>query len=202
MEHYDKIYSEDKKAFGGGMPEKFVLEASQLIPADGSVLEFGAGQGRNALVLAEKGLNVRAIEISPVGVETMNNIAQEKSLNTFKAEVGDAREEIEGEYDLIVSTFMLHHLTREEALEFIKKIKEHTKKGGVNAIATFTIEGDFSKLENQAGHFYPEPVEMRDLYNDWEIPTYSEENSRARATNLDGSPMFNMKAEIVARKPL
>jgi len=200
-EHYDKVYSDEKNAFGGGKPEALVLEASRLIPSDGSVIEFGAGQGRNALALAQAGLSVRAVDISPVGVDSMNQIAKEKSLQSFRAELGDARWPLEGQYDLIVSTFMLHHLKKEEAGEFIKKIKEHTKEGGINAVATFTMEGDFSKLENTTGRFYPASGEMREFYFDWEIISYSEENSRARATHPDGSPMFNIKAEVLARKP-
>lgn len=196
---YNEIYSEDKTAFGG-KPEAFVVEASGLIPKDAAVLEFGAGQGRNALVLAQSGLNVKAIEISEVGVDFMNNLAREKGLNNFLAEVGDARNPIEGEYDMIATTFMLHHLTREEAENFIKEIKSHTKQGGVNAISTFTVEGDFSKIDNR--HFYPKLGEMMEFYSDWEIVHYSEEESTARATHQDGTHMLNIKAEIIARKPL
>lgn len=199
--HYDEVYSGDKRAFGGGKPENFVIRASDLIPKDGKVIEFGAGQGRNSLALANAGFDVRAVEISQVGVDSMNQTATKNGLQTFKAEVGDARDQIDENYDLVVSTFMLHHLTKDEAEAFIKKIKEHTNEGGINAISTFTKEGDFSKLENADGRFYPELGEMRDFYSNWEILEYKEENSRARATRPDGSPMFNIKAEIVARKP-
>ena len=130
----------------------------------------------------------------------MNQVADDESLKNFEAKIGDAREPLDGEYDLIVSTFMLHHLKKEEALEFIRKIKEHTKGNGLNAISTFTKEGDFSKLENATGRFYPALREIRELYADWEVISYNEENSRARATKPDGSPMFNIKAEILARK--
>lgn len=198
---YDKIYSESDKAFGGGEPNPFVLEASKLIPPNGEVIEFGAGQGRNALALAEQGFLVKAVELSEVGVNAMNKVAGEKDLANFEAMVGDARDDLEGEYDLIVSTFMLHHLTTEEAEEFIKKIKEHTKEGGLNAIATFTVEGDFSKLPNAGGRFYPSLGEMKERYSDWEIISYMEGKSRARSTKPDGSSMFNIKAEILARKP-
>lgn len=200
-EHYDKIYAEDKAPFGAGKPEGFVIRASQLIPRDGKVIEFGAGQGRNSLALAELGFDVKAVETSQVGVDSMNQAASEKSLPTFRAEVSDARAEIEGQYDLIVSTFMLHHFTREEAEGFIRKIKEHTKDGGINAISTFTKEGDFSRLENASARFYPATEKLKGMYSDWEVLEYKEENARARATHPNGSPMFNISAEIVARKP-
>jgi tellurite methyltransferase len=197
---YNKLYSENGATFGDGKPEPFVIEASKLIPNGGSVIEFGAGQGRNSLALAGIGFQVKAIEISQVGVDGMNRIASELSLLNFEAKVNDARAELEGEYDLVVSTFMLHHLSREDAESFITTIKEHTKSGGINAISTFTEEGDFSTSGNAEGRFFPKLGEMRNLYADWEILKYTEENSKARATHPDGSPLFNIKVEIIARK--
>ncbi|MEK7227709.1 MAG: hypothetical protein AAB641_02345 [Patescibacteria group bacterium] len=44
--HYDQVYSEDKKAFGQGIPEDFVIKAAELIPKNGDVIEFGAGQDK------------------------------------------------------------------------------------------------------------------------------------------------------------
>lgn len=199
--HYDQAYKENPAMFGGGKPEPFVLEAAGMIVSNGRVIELGAGQGRNALALAEKGLQVTAVDISKVGVDLMNEKAQELGLSNFRAEIGDSREVIEGEYDLIVSTFMLHHLSRQDAEQLIAKIKEHTKKGGINAIVTFTVEGDFSRSPNSKGRFYPSLGKMRELYEDWEIIKYKEENSEARQTKPDGGSMFNIKAEIIARKP-
>lgn len=198
---YDKIYSEREAAFNSGKVSPLILEVGKFIPEGGKVIEFGAGQGRNSLVLAEQGFSVTAIELSEVGVNSMNRIAKERSLQNFEARIGDARENLEGEYDSVVSILMLHHLTRVEAEEFILKIKEHTKEGGVNAIETFTSEGDFSKLPDAKGRFYPELGEMRELYSDWEIISFAEHKSIATATRSDGSPMFNIKTGILARKP-
>ncbi|HUY62359.1 MAG TPA: methyltransferase domain-containing protein [Candidatus Paceibacterota bacterium] len=198
-EKYDQRYSESDKVFGGGRPEAFVLEGATLIPKDAKVIEFGAGQGRNALALAQRGFQVSAIDISRVGVEAMNRFAEKESLSNFKAEVGDAREGLTKEYDFVVSTFMLHHLTRQEAEAFIRNIKEHTREGGLNAIAAFTVEGDFSKTDRV--HFYPALGEIKELYSDWEVLSYNEGDGWAKATHPDGTPMFNIKAEILVRKP-
>ncbi len=67
-------------------------------------------------------------------------------------------------------------------------------------VASFTKEGDFASQEKNKGKFYPALGELRNLYNDWEIVDYSEENSRAKATKPDGSPMFNIAAQVLARK--
>ena len=49
------------------MPE---LERKALRMADGSVLDIGCGSGSHALWLQEKGLEVKAIDISPGAIET------------------------------------------------------------------------------------------------------------------------------------
>ena len=51
---YDKIYKNNTNYFDAGEPENFILEASEMIPKDAEIIEFGAGQGRNSLFLAEK----------------------------------------------------------------------------------------------------------------------------------------------------
>ncbi len=197
---YDQTYKESPATFGGGRAESFVRDAAGLTPMNGRVLELGAGQGRNALTLAEMGLQVTAIDISQVGVDFMNAKAQELGLTHFRAEVKDASENIEGEFDMIVSTYMLHHLSKENALKLVAKIKERTKSGGLNVIATFTAEGDFAQSPNAVNMFYPNLGEMQKLYRDWEIITYSEDNSRALDTKTDGSPMTNIAVRIIARK--
>jgi cyclopropane fatty-acyl-phospholipid synthase-like methyltransferase len=123
---YDKIYREYENAFGGGMLDSFVLEVAEQIPSNGLVLEYGAGQGRTALILAERWLSVRVIELSHVGVASMNEAAKDKGLKNFTAEVGSANQPLKGEYDLVSSMLMLHSLTREEASLFIEKIKKET----------------------------------------------------------------------------
>lgn len=203
-DHYDKTYRENPKTFGNGKIEPFILEATLIIPPDGKVIELGAGQGRNALELAKKGFQVTAVDISQVGVDSMNKKAQELGFPNFHAKVLDSREALatDEEYDLIVSTFMLHHLSREDAEKLITKIKERTKKGGINAIATFTVEGDFAKSPNAKDRFYPRLGEVRELYESdgWEIIKYGEKKRKSGQIKPDGSPMFNIRAEIIAKK--
>jgi len=66
-ERYNRIYSENETTFGGGKPEN-VVEDILNYRKNGSVLELGAGEGRNTLFLASNGFEVKAIDISDVGV--------------------------------------------------------------------------------------------------------------------------------------
>jgi 2-polyprenyl-3-methyl-5-hydroxy-6-metoxy-1,4-benzoquinol methylase len=74
------------------MPE---IERKALDMANGKTLDVGAGSGCHSLVLQEKGIDVTAIDISPLSVETM------KERGVKKALVQDFFT-LEGQYDTIL----------------------------------------------------------------------------------------------------
>lgn len=199
-DHYDKVYSENKVTFGTGKPDRIVEEILKY-RTSGSVLELGAGEGRNALFLAGKGFEVTALDVSAVGVEKINTQAKSLGL-TLNTEVGDALSyQWPKNFDVIVSTFMMHHLSRADALTLIGQIKENTTAGGLHALSLFTKEGDFFTQNPETPRFYPALGELKEIYNDWEILEYREYQSSAFAKRPDGSPMQNIAASLLARKP-
>lgn len=202
MSKYDELYKAHPNAFGNGKPEGIVLEAIKHLKPGAQVIELGAGQGRNAVVVAAEGFDVLATDTSEVGVETINRLSAELNLPNLKGEMQDMQTPLEANYDLIITTFTLHFLLDTEARACIDMCKAHTNPGGLHAIIAFTQEGDFYKLPTSKDRFYLKPSEFKELYADWEILSYSEDQSRARQTKPDGSPMFNTAATILARKPL
>ncbi|MCK4744056.1 MAG: class I SAM-dependent methyltransferase [Sulfuriflexus sp.] len=55
-------------------------EFSHLLPAQGHALDLASGMGGNALLLAKYGLTTSAWDLSPVGIEKLNNLATQQSL--------------------------------------------------------------------------------------------------------------------------
>ncbi|HBY64659.1 MAG TPA: hypothetical protein DEH78_32975, partial [Solibacterales bacterium] len=49
-------------------PNRFLVEAAAAIPAAGSALDAGMGQGRNALFLASKGWKVTGFDVAEAGL--------------------------------------------------------------------------------------------------------------------------------------
>lgn len=198
--YYDKIYTENEAPFGAE-PDK---EISKILDhkKSGSVLDIGAGEGHNALFLAKAGFEVTAEDISRIGVEKIRKSAKENGI-TINAEVKDIRtENFNRNFDVMVCAFVLHNIPKEEALSLIEKMKEHTNVDGLNVISTFTENGDFYRNHpHLSRNFYPKVGELKDMYSDWEILDYQETQTPARAKNKDGSPMFNVTAKILAKKP-
>ncbi len=197
--HYNKIYSENETTFGGGKPERVVSDITKY-RSSGSVLELGAGEGRNSLFLAGSGFKVTAQDISQVGLGKLEKTAKERGLD-IHTEVKDIRTlNPDRNYDVFVCTYVLHHLSREDALELIKQMKEHTNANGLNTIATFTENGDFYRNNPDTENFYPKERELKELYAEWEILEYEEVENQAFAKKPDGSPMVNISAKLIAKK--
>lgn len=198
FEGYNKFYRERKEGFGGGRPEQIVQDILKY-KTDGSALEIGAGEGRHARFLAEKGFTVTAFDSSEAGIDSLKSKAAEQGV-VLTAEVKDVTHlELEGNFDVMVNTYMLHHLPREQALELIRIMQDHTNVEGINAIAAFTKAGDIYGSTTD-DRFLPEPDELKELYSDWEILEYSEAETNMISKKADGSSKKNFCARLLARK--
>src|SRR5438045_1683611 len=90
-------------------PHELLLRVAAMLPAGGA-LDLACGAGRHALVLAERGWRVTAVDASSVAIETTRLRAQERGLN-IDARVVDLEREpniIESErFDLICDFYYL-----------------------------------------------------------------------------------------------
>jgi tellurite methyltransferase len=197
-DHYDKIYSDDEKAFSGE-PLPLVKVLIEHI-SSGDVLEIGAGAGRNSLYLASQGFNVLATDISPQAIQKLQGTALESGVN-LKADVSDIGEaKLTQDFDAIICTFTLHHLTANDAELVISKVQQHTKPNGFNLFTIFTKDGDFYKKHPDTDNFYLENKEqLEKLYGGWRMIKSFEREGKARAFD-NGQPQFNVFVGFLAQK--
>ncbi|MBM7614491.1 class I SAM-dependent methyltransferase [Alkaliphilus hydrothermalis] len=135
---YDKHY---KKQNYFGEPYPGLVKFFKEYEPKCNVLDLGCGQGRDALFLGRLGYKVKGIDISSVGLDQMNQIANDDNLDVI-GEVGDVYTyPVSTEYDLILLDSMLHFYKGdlEEETNFIKRIALELKVEGV--LANFMIKG-------------------------------------------------------------
>jgi len=199
MAGYDNLYATGGEIFGT-KPDTLVEHILQY-KTSGTVLDVGSGYGRNALWLAQHGFDVTAIDLSPVAVEQLTHKARALNLS-ITAKTQDVRDiELINPYGVILIFFVLHHLLDREARRLIHCLQEFTSVGGLNAIATFTADGDFFRAKEDAkGRFFPKPNELKELYASWEILEYREENGKAFHKKPSGEHSENVSAYLLARK--
>lgn len=184
--------------FGGGQPEKDVVEISGRMKPGLNALDLGCGEGRNALYLASKGFNTTAVDISISGIQKLNDLAGKNNVN-IDAFVCDMREySFNKAFDLIVCSGCLHLIKREEWQQVLKKMKDATVTGGYNLIGIFTDAEP--EPEDQRGLMVGlfKEGELFTYYQDWEIiesRTFSLEHQHP-----DGPKHKHSGNNIVARK--
>jgi tellurite methyltransferase len=132
-----------------GTPNFDLVAMLDILPS-GRVLDLGAGEGRNSLLLASAGFPVHAVDISAAGMEKLSEIADRHGL-PITCQTADIREfELESDYSIVMAHGVIDYLERPEWQSLVDDIKAHTDPGGIN-IYTCMIFNDS----------YPQPAEFR-----------------------------------------
>jgi 2-polyprenyl-3-methyl-5-hydroxy-6-metoxy-1,4-benzoquinol methylase len=97
---WDKRWSEERD-LPRSVPS-WVAELADELPTNGRGLDVAAGAGRLAVYMARRGLDVEAVDISPVGLALAREAARDEGLK-LKTVVRDLTQQglPEGRYDLI-----------------------------------------------------------------------------------------------------
>ena len=151
------------------MPE---IERKALDMAKGRILDVGAASGCHSLVLQERGMDVTAIDIPPLSVETMKERGVKKVLEQDFFT-------LEGQYDTIL--MLMNGIgivgTLERMPEFFRQLDKILTPGGQVLCDSSDISYVF---ENEEG--------MIDIPN--EMDYYGEHSFRMQYKNTIGEP-FN-----------
>jgi SAM-dependent methyltransferase len=100
----------------------------------GKVLDLAAGEGRNAVFLAEHGFEAEAVDISPIAMSRARKSARAHGV-TIRTVAGDLDTYLirPGHYDVILNFYFLDR-------GLIPRIKKGLKKGGMVVFETYTAE--------------------------------------------------------------
>lgn len=129
---WDQRYSRPTFIFGKS-PAQFLAENYQYIPYEGSVLDMGMGEGRNAVFLAQKGYKVTGVDLSSVAVKKSYLLAQEFGVK-IKGVVASLKDyKINpGTFDAIICFYWVDR-------GMVDKIKTWLKPGGILIYEAYTL---------------------------------------------------------------
>jgi 2-polyprenyl-3-methyl-5-hydroxy-6-metoxy-1,4-benzoquinol methylase len=141
-----------------GLPDVFAAH-SDVFPSKGSALDIACGQGRTAVWLAERGLTVRAFDISPVAIEHAKAAAAQRGVADrcrFEAVDLDRGLPYGPPVEVIVC-----HLFRDERLD--RALVARLAPGGLLAVAAL------SEVGAAAGRFRVRPGALTEAFADLDI---------------------------------
>jgi SAM-dependent methyltransferase len=121
-----------------------VQEVADLPP--GRALDLGAGEGRNAIWLAERGWRVTAVDFSGIGLQKARRLAEARGVEVNWIEA-DLRSypPARGAFDLVVLVYI--HLPGEERHSLVRRAADAVAAGGTLLV----IGHDRSNIEEGYG---------------------------------------------------
>jgi tellurite methyltransferase len=153
----------------------------------GCALDLACGLGRHALLLAEYGWAVTALDASAVAIGRLRETAAARGLRiearveNLEADDFDIPSET---FDLICDSFYLQR-------SLITRIQKGTRAGGLVAFA-LPVRDDALGVEPMNPDYLVEPGEVRNWFGDWEVLEYKEDREAGGGRLVAG---------LIARRP-
>ena len=193
-------YEQNPQLFGE-FPSAIVAELARMLPVGGRVLDVGAGQGRNALALAQKGMRVDALDHAEKGLEQMSAQAAERKIGGIQSRVGRIEQVALSpeSYEAMCFINVLHFLPFTTALEVIQKCKDATKPGGMHAISIFT-DGTSDFVKTWGARLWS-VEELRAAYEGWSIESCESVPGYLVQRNAQGEREPSCTIQFLAKKP-
>jgi 2-polyprenyl-3-methyl-5-hydroxy-6-metoxy-1,4-benzoquinol methylase len=198
-EFWDERYDTDAYIFGTA-PNVFLASQAELIRPGMRALAIADGEGRNGVWLAGQGVQVHAIDVSPVALEKARKLAAERGV-TLEFQQADVLNWTwpQAAYDLVVAIF-IQFAPPAERERIIEGIRASLKPGGLLILQGYTPKQvEFATGgPPQAANMYTAGL-LRDWFGDWDILHLHEHESFIS----EGSHHHGMSAliDLVARKP-
>ena len=176
----------------GKEPTVFLKEKLSLLKK-GKALVLAMGEGRNAVYLAENGFDVTGVDISAVGIEKCERLAEERGVvvNSVVADLTDydmGREQ----YDLITNFYFFDK-------SILPGVIDSLKPGGIFIFETYSRDHPkHSKFGPKNPNYLVKPNELLEIFKSLRILYYED-----MVTELNEG-MHKGKAaliRLIARKP-
>lgn len=167
-EQWDQRYGMERYIYGTE-PVEFLREQIGRLPR-GSALCLAAGEGRNAVYLAEQGYAVTAMDASPVGLEKAASLAEQRGV-TITTEVGDLADG----YDMGVEQYELITNFYYHDSSLFPAIMRALKPGGMFVLQNFSIDQpDTNQFGPRNPDFLAKPNELLEHFAGYRILHYED----------------------------
>jgi len=164
-----------------------------------SVIDLGCGEGRDSIYLAQLGLEVTGIDISPLGLERARELAAKSDLKT-EFHCADFNElQLNRKFDAVLCSGSLHYMPTASRKSTLEYLKQCTTPGGIHSISGFVHDDSIGPDPDATGsEELLNSKELESIYSDWDISIYNEEVIKC---NSGGIPHRHKIARLVAARP-
>ncbi|MCL2300801.1 MAG: class I SAM-dependent methyltransferase [Firmicutes bacterium] len=120
------------------LPDENLAEFLETCPMPARALELGCGEGRNAIYMAGRGMEVTAIDLSPVAINHARKLARKRKTNVEFLAKNIFQIDLEHHgYDFVYDSGCFHHLTPHRRLSYLDLLEYALVPGGYFGLTCF-----------------------------------------------------------------
>lgn len=197
---WEERYAGSRDYVFGTAPAQFLRDHLDYLSPGQTALAVADGEGRNSVFMAERGLEVTALEFAPTAIARAKRLAQERSV-TVDFHQCDILHDTwpDAQFDIVAGIFIQFVGPEERALQF-ERMQATTKPGGIVMLHGYTPK----QLEHGTGgppfieNLYT-PEILHTAFTNWEVETLTEYEREVQ----EGRGHSGMSAliDLIARKP-
>lgn len=174
---YDLEYAQCE-CFWGLQPGKFVTLLIDKLEK-GPILDLGAGEGKNAIALAQEGFFVTAVECSTYAINNFKQRLRSLDHNIMsRIEIiqTDVRFfESNERFQAVIAYGLLHCLTsKPDIYRVVDFMKKSTLPGGYNVLVSLTNSLSLSEVHNYLTPTLLPADNFREMYRYWQIEKFED----------------------------
>lgn len=199
MNPWNERFKEEKYVYGTDA-NKFLQEIQSKITVSGDALAIAEGEGRNAVFLAEQGLNTTTWDYAESGLAKTRKLAESRGV-TVDTRLVDLEHAVweKNRWDEVVCIF--GHFPKEIRTSTLQGVKEALKPGGYFITEVYSVY----QLPYKSGgprdiDFLYRPEEFLEPFSGWHIPHFFMGETERFEGDLHNGLCHVI--QLVAQKPL
>ncbi len=141
---FERAYALDKDLWTEFKDDPIVKQVGKLIKKDnpqGKVLDLGCGRGRNSILLAKLGFEVRGVDLVPKALNEAKKSARKEKLDGNvhfqKADALNLPFEKDS-FDGVIDRGCFHHIVKRDWAKYRRNINKVLKDGGYFLVVVFS----------------------------------------------------------------
>ena len=187
---WDERYRDDFSAETLPVAVRVLTENIYLLPTQGRALDLACGRGGNALLLAQRGLQVQAWDYSEVAIDQLKQFAMQQGVE-IEADIRDVVK-----HPPEPNTFNVVVVSRFLDRTIMPELISAVAPGGILFYQTFVQEKVDDGVGPSSSSFLLQPNELLKMASSLRILVYREEGLQG-----DAAQGFRNEALLVAQKP-
>ena len=163
---WDQMYAADTTPWEIGRPQPAWVRLVDTETLREPILDSGCGTGEHTILLAERGLDVLGVDLSPIAIERARQKAQRRSV-TAEFVVGDDLRlpDLDRRFATVVDPACFHVFDDADRALYVASLASVVESGGVVHLLAFS-----DKVPGDAGPRRVSQAEIRAAFADgWEV---------------------------------